>query len=94
MKILGFLTYDKNFWPLNLILLVTRKYLYWCSRNDFKINIYYLQKEMKKMFIEQKCLNEIKYQNRVFQKVGCVAKFIYRNRHLKHFKKVFTKDNI
>ena len=72
MKILGYLTYDKNFWPLNLILLVTRKYLYWCSRNDFKINIYYLQKEMKKMFIEQKCLNEIKYQNREFSKKWAV----------------------
>ena len=72
MKILGYLTYDKHFWPLNLILLVTRKYLYWCSRNDFKINIYYLQKEMKKMFIEQKCLNEIKYQNREFSKKWAV----------------------
>ena len=91
MKILGHLTYDKNFWPLNLILLVTRKYLYWCSSNDFKVNIYYLQKEMKifiehiyylqkemKIFIEHKCLNEIKYKKRVYQKVGCVAKYVYR----------------
>ena len=72
MTILGYLTYDKNFLPLNLILLVTRKYLYWCSRNNFKINIYYLEKEMKKIFIEQKCLNKTKYQNREFSKKWAV----------------------
>ena len=72
MKNLGYLTYDKNFWPLNLIILVTRKYLYWCSRNDFKVNIYYLQKEMTMIFTEQKSLIEIKYQSREFIKTWAV----------------------
>ena len=77
MKILGYLTYDNNFWPINLILLVTRKYLYLCSRNNFKINIYYLQKEAKKIFLEQKCLNQIKYQNNEFIKKWAVWQSLF-----------------
>ena len=29
MKILGYLSNDLNFWPLNLILVVTRRHVFW-----------------------------------------------------------------
>ena len=43
-KILGYLTMDKNIWPINLILLVTRKYIFWCSRNSLRLPIFHLEK--------------------------------------------------
>ena len=57
MKLLGYLAPDQNFWPLNLVLTITRKYIFWCSRNDFELNIYFLQKEVKKIYIEQETLS-------------------------------------
>ena len=59
MKILGYLTNDENFWALNLILMVTRKYIFWCSKNGFMLNIYFLQKEIKKTFLEQETLSRV-----------------------------------
>ena len=50
MKIIGYLNMDKHFWPLNLVLLVARKYLYWCSKNNFSVNIFYLQREIKSQY--------------------------------------------
>ena len=56
MKTVGYLVKDQNFWPLNMILTTTRKYIFWCSRNKFKLNIYLLQKEVKNTFLEQHSL--------------------------------------
>ena len=47
MKLLGYLTNDQTFWPLNLILTLTRKYMFMCSKNKFKLNIFHLQKDIK-----------------------------------------------
>ena len=61
MKYLGYFIYryDQNFWPLNLVLMTTRKYIFWCSKNGFKLNIYFLQKEVKKIYMEQETLSQI-----------------------------------
>ena len=59
VKILGYLTNDENFWALNLILMVTRKYIFWCSKNGFMLNIYFLQKEIQKTFLEQETLSRV-----------------------------------
>ena len=59
-KILGYLTMDAKFWPINLILLVTRKYLYSYSRKGYTKSIFHVQKEIKKIYTEQHlfhCLN-------------------------------------
>ena len=77
MKVLSHLTFDKKVWPLNSILIISKKYLYWFSRTDYKVNIYHLQKEMKQSFIEQKCLNEIKYQNKEFIKIWAVLQNLF-----------------
>ena len=59
MKILGYLTNDESFWALNLILMVTQKYIFWCSKNGFMLNIYFLQKEIKNTFLEQETLSQV-----------------------------------
>ena len=53
MKILGYTTFDPNFWPLNFILLLARHYIYRCSVKETDLNIYSLQKEIKQKFEEQ-----------------------------------------
>ena len=42
MKILGYLFHDVNFWPLNFVLLITRKYIFQCSKNGYPLNIFTL----------------------------------------------------
>ena len=32
IKIHGYLINDQNFWPLNLILMITRKYIFWSAK--------------------------------------------------------------
>ena len=32
MKLHGYLQNDQKFWPLNLILMITRKYIFWCTK--------------------------------------------------------------
>ena len=48
-KILGYTTYDENFWAANFILMVTRFYIYWCSKKKLDLNIFYLQRKIKSM---------------------------------------------
>ena len=68
MKILGYLTIDQYFWPLNLILLVTRKYIFWCSKKNFKLNIYFLQSQVQQVYIEQETLSLINMKSDLFKK--------------------------
>ena len=68
MKILGYLDFDMHFWPLNFFLLITRKYIFWCTSKNYVPNIYFLQKEIKRRFIEQKFLHAIKSKTSVFCK--------------------------
>ena len=48
MKLHGYLINDNKFWPLNLILVIALKYIFWCVKNAYKLNIFFLQKEIKK----------------------------------------------
>ena len=58
MKILGYLIYDQFFWPINFILLISRNYIFQTSRKNSHLNIFCLQKEFKRKFLEQKYLAE------------------------------------
>ena len=58
MKILGYLIYDQFFWPINFILLLSRNYIFQTSRKNSHLNIFCLQKEFKRKFLEQKYLAE------------------------------------
>ena len=63
MKLMGYVKKDNKFWPLNLILLCTRNYIFWASRKGYKLNIYLLQKEIKKVYLEQETLSLMNSQN-------------------------------
>ena len=52
-KILGYEHYDQHFWPLNFLLLIFRKYIFLCAKNNYKPNIYFLQKMCEYKFNEQ-----------------------------------------
>ena len=40
LKILGYIVNNENFWPLNMVLMTTRKYTFWCSRKGHKLNVF------------------------------------------------------
>ena len=76
-KILGYLQMDVNFWPINFIVLVTRKYIYWCSRKGYAMNIFHLQKEIKKIFLEQTLFFQLESQDNNFSKKWADWKTIF-----------------
>ena len=77
MKLHGYLINDQKFWPLNLILMITRKYIFWCAKNDYKLNIFFLQKEIKKAYVEQETLSLINSQSDQFQQKWNFWKHIF-----------------
>ena len=67
-KILGYYKTDQNFWPLNFVILITKKYIYWCSCKEMNLDIYFLQKEFSRVFIEQKTLFRINLNQNNFDR--------------------------
>ena len=53
-KILGYVSSNNNFIPLNFIIIYSRKYIFWCTRNKCKLNFYVLQKMLKITFLKKK----------------------------------------
>ena len=56
IMILGYLSTDNKFWPLNFILTMTRQYIYKCSKKGHILNFYELQKHIMHKYKEQKSL--------------------------------------
>ena len=77
MKLIGYIKKDNKFWPLNLLLLTMRNYIFWCSRKRYKLNIYHLQKEIKRVYLEQETLSLMNSQNDTFKKRWIVWKSIF-----------------
>ena len=48
MKILGYIERNKDYWPINLVILVTKKYIYWCSKKGFMLNILLFDEQMNR----------------------------------------------
>ena len=67
-KILGYYKTDQNFWPLNFVILITKKYIYWCTCKEMNLDIYFLQKEFSRVFIEQKTLFRINLNQNNFDR--------------------------
>ena len=78
-EILGYAKVDGKFWPLNLILLVTRHYIFTCARDDQRLNIYHLQNLIKKIYIEQETLSKINSKSDSFEKNWSIWKNIFVN---------------
>ena len=68
VKIFGYNDNNENFWPLNFMLIVTRYYIYWCAKKGFQLNIFHLQREIKKRFNEQKISSFMNNSNQLFEK--------------------------
>ena len=61
-KILGYITYDEKFWAANFILMVTRFYIYWCSKKKLDLNIFYLQRKTRGMLLLTKAKRPLKFK--------------------------------
>ena len=46
-KILGYISNNDNFIPLNSISIQSHKHIFWCTRNKYKPNFYMLQQMLK-----------------------------------------------
>ena len=68
MIILGSLDRHIDYWPVKFIILATKYYIFWCSKNSFTLNIYFLQKEIKRIFTEQRFLAKINQMETKFMK--------------------------
>ena len=77
MKLHGYIITDQNFWPLNLMLMITRKYIFWCAKKDYKLNIFFLQKEIKKYTWNKKTLSLINSQSDQLKKKWNFWKHIF-----------------
>ena len=55
-KVLGYLHLDHHFFPLNFILVHSRKYIFWCAYHNFNLNFFMLQKILKGCFLEEENL--------------------------------------
>ena len=78
-KILRYITYDENFWPLNFLLLIVRNYIFTCSRHKRHLNIYNLQMIVKDKYLEQESLSKLNSQHEKFEKRWTVWKNIFCN---------------
>ena len=47
---------DSIYWPLNFVILLTKRYIFTCTHQKIPLNIYSLQNEIKRIFSEQKLL--------------------------------------
>ena len=77
MKLQDYLLNDQTFWPLHLILMITWKYIFWCAKNNYKLNIFFLQKETKKTYLEQETLSLINSQSTQFERRWNIWKHIF-----------------
>ena len=68
MIIFGSPEKSKDYWPINFIILATKRYVYWCSKRNFTLNIYFLQLEIKKLFDEQRLLAKLNLKESSFLK--------------------------
>ena len=57
MVILGYLEMDENYIPLNIIILITKSYIFWSSRNKIQPNIHTLQVRIKNTYIDKKIIH-------------------------------------
>ena len=66
--ILGHLTRDNLYYPLNLIILRTKAFIFQHSKSSKMLNIYMLQRSIKKTYIEQFLLAKINLKEENFTK--------------------------
>ena len=58
-KIFGYFIQDQNFKPVNFILLISRKYIFWCAQNKFIPSFLKLKKLIQQRYCEQQYLAKL-----------------------------------
>ena len=66
--ILGYLNNDNRSIPLNTIILITKSYIFWCSRKKNKPNIFSLQKRIQETYNNQNMVARLNNKYDQFQK--------------------------
>ena len=51
VKILGYIERNKDYWPINFVILVTKNLFIGVQKKGFMLNMYFLQKEIRKGFM-------------------------------------------
>ena len=64
----GYLIHDQNNEPLNMIILLTKVYIFKCSQNNAPLNLNALKSKLKKHYIERKLLARLNNQEESFIK--------------------------
>ena len=67
--ILGYLNSDTNFKPINLILLVTKQYIFYCALRSKNPNFHILRNRLINNFPEQQMIAKIQFNEDNFNKV-------------------------
>ena len=68
MKIFGYTLQDKNFWPINFILLCVRYNIFRCAMENNKPRMVQIQKYAKAKFDEQELLSKLNDSNTAFNR--------------------------
>ena len=66
VKILGYHVHNEHFWPVNFVLMISRYYIYICSKRRFNLNIFHLQEMVKRKYEEEKYVWETKSLTDIF----------------------------
>ena len=58
-KTFGYCIQDQNFKPVNFILVISRKYIFWCAQDKFIPNFLQLKKLIQQRYYEQQYLTKL-----------------------------------
>ena len=78
-KILAYVSNNSNYVPLNFILIHSRKYIFWCAKNMYKLNFYMLQQILKNCFFEEESLAKLHFKLERFNHVWSYWKNLFVN---------------
>ena len=70
-KILGYYVKDQFWWPINLILTVTREYIFRCSKKIKNLTYIIFKPRIKEIFLEQQNLFRVRSSKNIFSKRWC-----------------------
>ena len=65
-KILGYLKFDSNYVPINIIILVTKSYIFLKARNSQSLLFQELQANIENTYDEQKLVSQMDFKNEKF----------------------------
>ena len=78
-KILAYVSNNSNFIPLNLVLIHSRKYIFWYAKNRYKLNFYMLQQILKNCFFEEETLAKLHFKLERFNRIWSNWKKLFVN---------------